>query len=128
MPRYRIRDGEVLAHEGQVLEAGAFVELPRAIADDMAVRGALEEVDDAGQPVAPVPVDDLARFRTHERVSMLRDRLVEAQGRVTAIQAQLDAVEQQLADEVAAAQRVAAAAPSHAEPIAHDAAPDSPAS
>ena len=103
MPTYRVRDGEVLAHDGKTREAGDILELPRQVAEDPAVRGAIEEVDAAGNVVAPPPADDLARFRTHERVSMLRERLAEAQARVTAVQAQLTSEEQRLIDEVRAA-------------------------
>lgn len=103
MPSYRVRDGAVLGHDGRVRESGEVLELPRAVAEDHAVRGAVEEVDAAGNLVAPPPADDLARFRTHERVSLLRARLGDAQARVTAIQTQLDAEEQRLVDEVRAA-------------------------
>lgn len=103
MPRYRVRDGSQLAHGGTVLEAGAIVELPRTIAADMAVSGHVEEIDAQGQPIASVPPDDLERFRTHERVSILRDRLAMAKAKVDAIQAQLEFEEQRLADAVTAA-------------------------
>lgn len=103
MPRYRVRDGEVLPINGQLVEAGACVELPRVVADDMANRHLVQEVDEAGQPVAPVAVDDLERFRAHERVGFLRERLATAQAGVAAIQAQLDREEQALADAVKAA-------------------------
>lgn len=108
MATYRVRDGERLAHAGQVHEGGAVVELPRAVAEDMAVRGALQEIDAQGQPIASPPADDLERFRAHERVSILRDRLVEAQARVAAIQQRLDAEEKALAAAVATAAKPAA--------------------
>lgn len=104
MPRYQVRDGAVLPMNGQVCEAGTVVELPRAAADDMAVRHLVQEVDEAGQPVAPTPVDDLERFRAHERVGILRERLAEAQARAATIQAQLDREEQTLAAAVTAAE------------------------
>lgn len=100
MPRYRVRTQ--LSHGGTVLPAGSFVELPAAIARDGAVSGFIEEVDDAGKPVAPAPVDDLEGFRSHERVGLLRDRLKAAQAVGDAIQAQLDAEETTLAAAVAA--------------------------
>lgn len=103
MPRYRVNVGEVLPHNGQLLEAGAFVELPRVVAEDTANRHLVQEVDAAGQPVAPRPVDDLERFRTHERIGILRTRLADAKGLAERIQAQLDAEEQRLVDEVKAA-------------------------
>jgi hypothetical protein len=110
MPKYQVRFGEVLPHDGRVLEGGAIVELPRAVADDSAVRGLVQEVDDAGQPVTPVAASDLDRFRTHERVTVLRERLAEAEGVATAIRQQLAAEEQRLVDEVAALSATKAAA------------------
>lgn len=105
MPRYRVREGSVLPHNGVVLEGGAVLELPRAIGQDMAVSHAVEEIDDRGQAVAPTPIDDLERFRTHERVGILRDRIAEAQGRVDALTAQLAAEERTLAAEVRAIEK-----------------------
>jgi hypothetical protein len=102
MPRYRVRLGQVLAHGGTVHAEGALVEISRAIAEDGAVSGLVEEVDASGALVAPVPVDDLARFRAHERVSLLRDRLAAAQATVDGLRAQLDGEEQALRDAVAA--------------------------
>ena len=106
MPRYQVNAGEVLPHNGQVLEPGAFVELPRIVAEDMANRHLVQEVDAAGQPVAPRPVDDLERFRAHERVGFLRERRAAAMAVVAQVQAQLDAEEQRLVDEVKAASAI----------------------
>jgi small-conductance mechanosensitive channel len=104
MPLYRVRPGERLGHDGKVLEGGARLELARAVAEDQALRGALEEIDEKGNPVAPVPANDLDRFRTHERVGFLRERLTAARNAVTDLDAQLAAEEQRLVDEVTAVQ------------------------
>lgn len=101
MPKYRVRDNQILAHAGAVHEAGAVIDLPRTVADDPAVRGLLDELDAAGQPVAPRSTDDLERFRAHERVGFLRDRLVAAQATVAELQQRLAAEEKILTDEVA---------------------------
>ena len=122
MPLFRVRDGEVLGHDGKTRVAGEVIELARSVAEDPAVRGAVEEVDAAGNPVAAPPPDDLARFRTHERVSMLRQQLADAQAVVEQLQARLKAEEQRLTDEVAAIAAKAVAAP------ASDAAASAPAS
>lgn len=102
MPRYRVRDGQVLPVNGQILEAGGFVDLPRTVADDMANRHLVEEVDAAGQPVTPTPVDDLERFKAHERVGFLRDRLAAAKAIVGALEARLANEEQALVQAVQA--------------------------
>ena len=115
MPRYQVKSGEVLPVNGRVLEAGTVIDLPRVVAEDVANRHLVQEVDDKGQPVAPVPVDDLERFRAHERVGILRDRLTAAQGIVASIQAQIDHEDQVLADAVKAAD--AARVPAKPEPL-----------
>lgn len=102
MARYRVRDGQTLASNGQLIEAGAFVDLPRTVAEDMANRHLVEEVDDAGKPVAPRTPDDLERFKSHERVGILRDRLAAAEAVVADLKARLAAEEQVLADAVKA--------------------------
>lgn len=96
MPRYRVRDEATLPVAGTVHEAGAIVELSRELASDMAIAALVDEVDTAGQRVAPTPPDALARFKVHERVSILQGRLAEAQAKVTQIQEQLAAEEQAL--------------------------------
>lgn len=90
MPRYQVRPGVVLPHEGEVLEAGAYVELRRHVAEDVNIRGLVQEVDPAGKPVAaPVVEQSIAHFQRHERIGMLQERLVEARARVTALETQL---------------------------------------
>lgn len=111
MPRFRVRDGQEVAHAGTVLSGGAFLELPRHVAEDPAVCGSIVEVDADGKPVAPPPADDLARFRAHERVSILRERRAAKQAELAAIDAQLTAEEEALAAAVAAAAKPAAAKP-----------------
>jgi hypothetical protein len=89
MPRYLLPDGEIQT-------------LSRHAAADIAHVLPVQEVDDAGKPVAPAPVDDLERFRAHERVGFLRERLAEAKSHVDQIQARLDEEERALAAEVRA--------------------------
>lgn len=128
---FRVRDGYRLAHGGVVHEAGTLLELPRAIAADIAVRGHVQEVDADGHPVEPPPPDDLARFRTHERFGKLKEDLAAAEARVEQIKGRLAAEEQQLAQEVAAAAAAreaevpAPVAPATSEPPATDIKPSS---
>jgi hypothetical protein len=111
MPRYCIRDGETLSHAGTVLVAGAFVELPREVADDPAVRGSIVEVDADGKAVEPRPVDELDRFKLHEQVSILRDRRAAKAAELEAIDQQLAQKDAELAAAVAAQAAPKAAAP-----------------
>src|SRR6185369_10158480 len=73
MPRYKVRDGSVLPHEGTLFEAGAIVELPRHIGEDSIVRSLVQEVDETGAPVVLVDAEAderyLERFRPHERIT-----------------------------------------------------------
>ncbi len=98
MPRYRVRAGAQLTHGGQVHAAGAIVDLPVTTARDIAVAHAVEEVDAAGKPVAPTPVDDLEGYRAHERVGFLRERRAAAQQVVDDLDARLAAEQQQIVD------------------------------
>jgi hypothetical protein len=98
MPQYRVRPGQLLISSGLQYAPGQIVEMPRHVADDNANRALVEEVDDHGQPVASVPVDDLAGFKAHERVSMLRDRIVAAQAVVASLEDQVAHEEQALVD------------------------------
>lgn len=100
MPRYRVRLGQALAHQGAILGEGACVELPRQVADDPAVNALVEEVDASGALVPPAPVDDLERFKAHERVSILRDRLAAAKAVVDGLQTQLAEEERRLREAV----------------------------
>lgn len=110
MPRYKVRDGAVIAHGGSVLEAGALLELQHGVANDVAVRGLIDQVDEQGNIVAATEPDDLERFRSHERVSILRDQIVKAQAFVDQLQARLDAEDKILADAVRASAKQARAA------------------
>src|SRR5262245_54950112 len=101
MPNYRVREGAVLPCNGTVHEAGAIIALSREVASDMAVAALVEEVDAAGQPVPPKPADDLARFKAHERVGILHERLAAAEAVVASLKAQIEAEEQVLVDAVA---------------------------
>jgi hypothetical protein len=102
MPRYRVRDGATVGISGTVHEAGAVVDLSRELAADMALAALVDEVDAAGNVLPPTPPDDLARFKTHERVGILQGRLADAQAKVTQIQQLLAAEEQALAAAVRA--------------------------
>jgi hypothetical protein len=117
MPRYLVTPGTVLAMSGVVVEAGSFIELPRAVADDSVNRASLQEVDEAGHPVTPLPVDDLERFRSHERVSILLERLATAQAAVKTITQQLAQEERRLLElvQATAAQTATAVAPHAAD-------------
>lgn len=102
MPRYRVRPTCELAHNGATLREGAIVELPRPIAEDGAVSHLIDEVDGAGNPVTPPPADDLERFRAHERVSILRDRLTAAEVVVAELKARLEDEDRRLREAVLA--------------------------
>jgi len=73
MATYRVRDGQQLAHEGQVLEGGATVELSRRVAAEVA-----HLVDEVG-PASPAWAEDAEAVRAHERASALQPKLVAAQ-------------------------------------------------
>lgn len=84
MPRYRVRPGAVLSHQGAVLEEGAVLELTRIVADDPSVRGAIEEIDASGLPVLTPPpaiAADIARFKAHEQVTLLEQAIAEHKAR-----------------------------------------------
>lgn len=100
MAMYRVREGARVAHAGVVHEAGAILELTRVVGQDIAVAGLVDEVDASGALVVPGPVDDLERFRSHERVAILQGRLAQARARVSDLEAQLAAEERLLADAV----------------------------
>jgi hypothetical protein len=102
MATYRVKDGERLPLNGVVHQAGSIVELPRELASDMAIAGLVQEVDATGHPVAPPPPDDLVRFKLHERVGLLRDRLVAAKDVVAHLEQQIADAEQALVAAVAA--------------------------
>jgi hypothetical protein len=89
MARYQVREGRQLPHNGQVLEAGEVVELPRHVASDSMIRDLVEEIDEAGNPVLAPLVNDLERFRPHEQVTLLQGRLAEAKARVETLEAQI---------------------------------------
>lgn len=89
MARYRVRAGRQLPHNGQVLEAGEIVELPRHVGADSVVRDLVDEVDEAGNPVLAPLDNDLERFRPHEQVTLLEARLAEAEARVEILKSQL---------------------------------------
>lgn len=93
MPRYQVRVGQQLPHNGQVLEAGAVVELPRHVAADSIVRDLVDEVDEAGNVVLAPLSNDFERFRPHEQVTLLKARLAEAQARVDTLKSQLATAE-----------------------------------
>lgn len=112
MPRYQVRTGAILPHEGQLLEAPAIVELPRHVGEDSIVRDLVQEVDDEGQPVVSRALADpsIEHFRSHERVSILQDRLTQAQGRVAALEQRLAA---EVAEEAESVKAVGQAQPVH---------------
>jgi hypothetical protein len=92
MPRYKVRDGAVLAYGGKVLEAGAEVVLTVDQASDQAIAAAVAEVDALGNPMSRATDDarfeaELAAARKHERISILEQE----RERVAARLAQLDA-------------------------------------
>jgi len=77
MQRYRVRDGAVLPHQGAVLPAGSVVELPRHVAEDVAVRDVIVPIDAVGQVITLPPYDaELDRVRPHERITILKDRML----------------------------------------------------
>lgn len=112
MPRYKVKDGQALPHGGRILDAGSILELPRHVGQDTVVRDFVEEVDAAGEPVAPADpsASDLERFRPHERIGMLQATLFEAEARVARLKA-LIADQQDIIDDEATA-------PAAASPIA----------
>lgn len=93
MPRYQVTVGSVLPHHGQVLEAGAYVELPRHVADDPNIRGLVQEIDADGHPVPPPawPGILVETWQPHERIGLLQAALVDAKAHVAALEAQLAA-------------------------------------
>lgn len=99
MPRYRVKAGQELPHDGKILDAGTIVELPRHVGQDSIVRDFVEEVDETGHPVESTDGEaDLERFRPHERVGMLEAKLVEAKARVARLE-QLIADQQDIIEE-----------------------------
>jgi len=104
MPRYRVHDGAVVAHGGAIHEGGAVLELSRAIAEDSAVRGMLQAVDENGRPIDLPEPDDLEVYRAHERVSLLRAQIAEAERRLDTVRQRLRAEEQQLLEAVSTLQ------------------------
>lgn len=52
---YRVRDGHRLAHNGQVLEGGALVDLEDALAEDMAISQHVESPQAQEQAQAEAP-------------------------------------------------------------------------
>jgi len=117
MPRYKVRDGSVLPHEGTLFEAGAIVELPRHIGEDSIVRSLVQEVDETGAPVVLVDAEaderDLERFRPHERITLLQNRMVDARALLTRLEQRL--LEEQQIIEQAAAPPSSAEAPTDEE-------------
>ena len=113
MPRFRVRDGERVGHAGEVHGAGKIIELPRHIAEDQAVRGALIEVDEKGQPLGGPAAEELTGAALHARVEQLRldvDAGEKALSEKKARLAQLDA--QLLAEVKAKSKPSGASAPS----------------
>lgn len=90
MARYQVRAGQQLPHGGQILAAGAIIELPRHVGSDNAVRDLVEEVDAAGNVVLAPLTNDFERFRPHEQVTLLEASLAEAEARVATLKAQLE--------------------------------------
>lgn len=93
MPRFQVRAGQQLPHGGQVLEAGAIVELPRHVAADTVVRDMVDEIDEAGNLVLAPLTHDFERFRPHEQVTLLQGRLAEAKTRVETFETQIAAAQ-----------------------------------
>jgi hypothetical protein len=97
-----VKDGAILPHHGQLLEGGAIIDLPRHVGTDPAVCGFVDEIDDAGDPVGGYPIGYeehlvvLDRFQPHERVTLIRDRMVRER-------ALLERLELDLAEEEATA-------------------------
>lgn len=100
MSRYQVRPGAVLPHNGLVLEAGAIVDLPRHVAADSIVRDLVQEIDETGEPVVSTgPIDaDLERYRPHERITLLQNRMVEATGLVSRLEAAIALEERTIAE------------------------------
>ncbi len=75
MPRYRVRAGAELAHDGQVLPGGTDLELPRRVAVE--IPHLVDEIDAAGG-VVPVPPDGwklaLEDVQAHERGFVLEQQ------------------------------------------------------
>lgn len=72
MPKYRVRQGQQLPHEGKVYEYPSLVTLPRRLAREFP--HLVDEVDDAGKPLTS-PREEweiaLETIRDHERISIL---------------------------------------------------------
>jgi len=103
---YRVKDGQELAHGGDVLPGGSVVQLLPAIAHE--VRHLVEPIGDDGQ-VKPwgAPSDEaidaeLAAARPHERISILEQAIAAKRG-------DLERLEQLHASEVKANEAAAKA-------------------
>lgn len=84
MATYRVRAGKELAHHGDVLTAGQDVMLEAHIAHE--VRHLIDEVDPATGTVRPIAMsletarvlNDVARYRPHERVTLFEQAIAQA--------------------------------------------------
>lgn len=119
----RVRDGKHLAHHGDVLNGGAELELPDAIALECA--HLVDEVLPTGETrgvgaTAPADLKDvLARHRPHERVSILEEARAKTAGDLDAIEQQLTVERKRAADEqkaIEAAEKKRLAATAKPEP------------
>jgi len=63
MPRYRVAVGQVLPHDGQVLEAGAIVELPAHVANDVEVAYRIVPVEEVATAAPLQPAESAAEAK-----------------------------------------------------------------
>jgi hypothetical protein len=101
MPRFRVKQGARLpfndGERAQIAEAGAIVELPVHVAQDIAVRWMLEPEDDEARaallpPSMAIQVPEIARTgAAHERVAALSTTLAQQEAAVAETRKLLDA-------------------------------------
>jgi len=96
MPRYRVKDGALLPHNGETLEGGTEVELPQHVGEDPAIRGLVEAIDAAGHPFADVEDPDAVRFLPHERLGFIKDRMVRTSDLLNRLTEAAQALEDQI--------------------------------